>query len=58
MCAPLSCTFQYTRQHDIFYLISSILGIFAGLEYGIKIVILIFLRFIEKIVEDFSISWA
>ncbi|CAF1058478.1 unnamed protein product [Rotaria sordida] len=32
MCAPLSCTYEDTRQHDIFYLISSILGIFAGLS--------------------------
>ena len=56
MCAPISCTFEYTRQHDIFYLISSILGIFAGLLFGIKILILISLRFIEKLVEDLSLK--
>jgi hypothetical protein len=55
MCAPSSCTYEYTRQHDIFYLISSILGIFAGLSLGIKILIFISLRFIEKMVEDFSL---
>jgi len=55
ICAPLSCTYEYTRQHDIFYLISSILGIFAGLSLGIKILIFIPLRFIEKIVDNFSL---
>ncbi|CAF4268195.1 unnamed protein product, partial [Rotaria sordida] len=55
MCAPLSCTYEDTRQHDIFYLISSILGIFAGLVFGIEILILIILRFIENMADNFSL---
>ncbi|CAF1487303.1 unnamed protein product, partial [Rotaria sordida] len=55
MCSPLSCTYEQTRRHDIVYLISSIFGLFAGLVFGIEILILIILRFIEKMVNDFSL---
>ncbi|CAF1399346.1 unnamed protein product [Rotaria sordida] len=55
MCSPLSCTYEQTRRHDIVYLISSIFGLFAGLLFGIEILILIILRFIEKMVNDFSL---
>ncbi|CAF4296819.1 unnamed protein product, partial [Rotaria sordida] len=55
ICAPLSYTYEDTRQHGIFYLISSILGIFAGLVFGIEILILTILRFIEKMADNFSL---
>ncbi|CAF1345565.1 unnamed protein product [Rotaria sordida] len=55
MCAPLSCTYEQIRQHDIVYLISSIFGVFAGLLFGIELLILIILRFIENMANDFSL---
>ena len=50
-CAPHSCTFQYQRQYDIFFVITTIISVFGGFSLAFKLIILIGLRFIEKIID-------
>ena len=53
-CAPLSCTVEYSRRNDLFFVTTTITGVFGGLSLGLKLVILLVVRLMEKRVFDFS----
>ena len=52
-CAPLSCTVEYSRRNDLFFVTTTITGVFGGLSLGLKLVILFVVRLIEKRIFDF-----
>ncbi|CAF1531587.1 unnamed protein product [Adineta ricciae] len=51
ICAPLSCVYEYSSRNDILFIVTSIVGLFGGLSLGIKLFLLITLRFIYKIMN-------
>jgi hypothetical protein len=53
-CAPLICTFEYIGRSNIFLVVMTIIGVFGGLSFSFKIPILIVLRFVEKMMNNFS----
>ncbi|UJR38833.1 hypothetical protein I4U23_031498 [Adineta vaga] len=53
-CAPASCTFEYVRRNNLFFIVTTITGAFGGLSLGFQLIILIILRVIEKLIEDSS----
>ena len=53
-CAPLICTYEYVGRNNLFSVIVTTIGVFGGLSLGFKIPILIILRFVEKMMNDFS----
>ncbi|CAF4935813.1 unnamed protein product [Rotaria sp. Silwood1] len=55
-CSPPSCTYEYISRNDLFFAISTILGIFGGLSLGLKLLILIILRFIENTINNNSFN--
>ncbi|CAF3330574.1 unnamed protein product [Rotaria sp. Silwood2] len=55
-CSPLTCTYEYIDRNNLFFTITTILGIFAGLSLGLKLLILIILRFIENIIDNHSLN--
>ncbi|CAF4325598.1 unnamed protein product, partial [Rotaria sordida] len=54
--SPSSCTYEYISRNDLFFIITTILGIFGGLSLGLKLLTLIILRFIEKIINNNSFN--
>ncbi|CAF4128482.1 unnamed protein product, partial [Rotaria sordida] len=56
ICSPSSCTYQYISRNDLFFVITTILGIFGGLSLGLKLLTLIILRFIEKTINNNSFN--
>ncbi|CAF2215269.1 unnamed protein product, partial [Rotaria magnacalcarata] len=55
-CSPSSCTYEYTGRNDLFFVITTILGIFGGLSLGLKLLTLIVLWLIENINKNTSFS--
>ncbi|CAF0810930.1 unnamed protein product [Rotaria sordida] len=55
-CSPSSCTYQYISRNDLFFVITTILGICGGLSLGLKLLTLIILRFIEKTINNNSFN--
>lgn len=55
-CAPLVCTFDYIGRSNIFVVVMTMISIFGGLSFGLKISFLITLRFVEKMRNKFSCS--
>ena len=53
-CAPLTCTYEYSGQNNLFFVIITIIAVFGGLSLGFKILILIIVRFVEKMINNFS----
>ena len=53
-CAPSSCTYEYIGRQNIFFVVMTIIGIFGGLSLGLKLSILIILRCMEKLMNNFS----
>ncbi|CAF4869060.1 unnamed protein product [Rotaria sp. Silwood1] len=51
-CSPVSCTYEYISRNDLFFIITTILGIFGGLSLGLNLLILIILRFIENTINN------
>ncbi|CAF5049793.1 unnamed protein product, partial [Rotaria sp. Silwood1] len=45
-CSPSSCTYEYISRNDLFFVITTIIGIFGGLSLGLKLLNLVILRFI------------
>src|ERR1700722_11405140 len=54
ICAPLACTFERIARNNIFFVVLTIIGIIGGLSLGYEIFILIVLRVVEKLVNNFS----
>ncbi|CAF4168673.1 unnamed protein product [Rotaria sordida] len=52
ICSPSSCTYEYISRNDLFFIITTILGIFGGLSLGLKLLIIIILRFIENKINN------
>ncbi|CAF4177164.1 unnamed protein product, partial [Rotaria sordida] len=52
ICSPSSCTYEYISRNDLFFVITTILGIFGGLSLGLKLLIIIILRFIENKINN------
>jgi hypothetical protein len=53
-CNPLSCTFNYRRRNNIFYVVTEIIEIYGGLSFGMTLFIWIVLELIEKIIQGIS----
>ena len=53
VCAPVSCTFEYIDRPHILFLITSIVSVIGGLSTVLKILMLIFVRSVEKIVNGY-----
>ncbi|CAF1489091.1 unnamed protein product [Adineta steineri] len=51
-CAPLSCTYQYDGRNNLFISITTIISIFGGLSLALKLLIMISLKFIDKICSN------
>ncbi|CAF4320292.1 unnamed protein product, partial [Rotaria sordida] len=56
ICSPSSCTYEYISRNNLFFVITTILGIFSGLSLGLKLLTLIILRFIEKTHNNNSLN--
>lgn len=46
-CYPTACTFEYVSRNDLFFVISTIIGVFGGLSLIFKIILFIGLRVIK-----------
>ena len=53
-CLPASCTYEYLGRNDLFVVITTILGIVGGLSLGLKLLILIILRFTQNLMNNIS----
>ena len=53
-CSPISCTYEYMSRNGIFFVITTIIGIFGGLDFGLEMFIFIVLRCIEKMTNNLS----
>ncbi|CAF4133929.1 unnamed protein product, partial [Adineta steineri] len=51
-CAPLSCTYQYDGRNNLFISITTIISIFGGLSLALKLLIMISLKFINKMFSN------
>ncbi|CAF1177877.1 unnamed protein product [Adineta ricciae] len=49
VCSPQTCTFEYTRQHDFLFLITTVISVFGGLTIGLTIMISILLEIVQKL---------
>ncbi|CAF1268170.1 unnamed protein product [Rotaria sordida] len=56
ICSPSSCAYEYISRNDLFFIITTILGIFGGLSLGLKLLTLIILRFIENTINNNSFN--
>lgn len=55
-CAPSSCTFEYRGRNELFFVITTIIGIIGGLSLGSKLFIFIGLLIIQKIANGISLA--
>ncbi|CAF1165270.1 unnamed protein product [Adineta steineri] len=51
-CLPLSCTYQYNDRNNLFISITTIISIFGGLSLALKLLIMISLKFIDKVCSN------
>ncbi|CAF4210304.1 unnamed protein product [Rotaria sordida] len=56
ICSPSSCTYEYISRNNLFFVITTILGILGGLSLGLKLLTLIILRFIENTINNTSFN--
>lgn len=47
LCAPTSCTFEHITRNDLFFVMSTIIGVFGGLSLALKIILIIGLRIVK-----------
>jgi hypothetical protein len=48
-CAPISCTLEYQARQEIFLILVSVFSVFGGLSTGLKLLILIIIRTVERL---------
>ncbi|CAF1336190.1 unnamed protein product [Rotaria sordida] len=56
ICSPSSCTYEFISRNNLFFVITTILGILGGLSLGLKLLTLIILRFIENTINNTSFN--
>ncbi|CAF2842141.1 unnamed protein product [Rotaria sp. Silwood2] len=55
-CSPSQYTYEFISRNDLFFFITTILGIFGDLSLGLKLLTLIILRLIENTINNNSFS--
>ena len=53
-CSPSSCVLEYIARNEIFYVLTTIIGVFGGLSLLLKIILIVGLRLIKKRAEGFG----
>ena len=52
-CNPASCAYEYTSRQNVFIAIIEVIGILSGLSTGLKILVIIVIRSVEKMIEGY-----
>ena len=48
-CAPISCSYSYTRKYDVLFILTLVFSIFGGVSVVLRLVALLVIKFVYKI---------